>query len=102
MKHTDDPERQRILASLDHSIALQCSATTKGGRQCRVITNDQAWAKPRLTDQPFTDPEWWICRRHAPLCPHCDFATKGLLSPICCALSPGSFRTERVTLRVEG
>ena len=88
MKHMDDPERQRILASLDHSITLQCSATTEGGRQCRVITNDQAWAKHRLTDQPFTDPEWWICRRHAPLCPHCDFATKGLLSPML-HLKPG-------------
>jgi hypothetical protein len=87
--------RQRLNSPHQHhlheyQITLQCAATTKKGRRCKNTTtswdyvNDPAFADDRPADKPFTDPDWWVCQKHAPECPHCDFHTSGSIS--------GSFR----------
>jgi hypothetical protein len=56
----------------DKAVTLQCCGTTKRGKQCRFTT--VVWDRPGDRDRYF-----WVCARHAPECPHCSFATKGLL-----------------------
>jgi hypothetical protein len=67
-----------------YRTTLQCSATTTKGRRCRNTTDswdyagDPAFAEARPLNKPFTDPDWWVCNKHAPTCPHCIFVAKGV------------------------
>ena len=52
-------------------IKLRCHATARTGRRCRVTK--PGWLYDRESEDPL-----WFCKRHAPICPHCDFASQGL------------------------
>ena len=75
------------------NITLQCAANTKKGRRCKITTtawdyvNNPDFAHNRSSGRVFPDPDWWVFGIHTPVCPHCDFASKGR-SPRVSPVSP--------------
>jgi hypothetical protein len=80
-------ELKKAIRLNKYRIPLQCAAITTRGHRCK----NKGWGHdyindPFYSDKPFADPHWWLCNRHIPVCPHCDFASEGKL--------PGAFRLE--------
>ena len=73
-------ERARYELEHDDYITLQCSAITEKGRRCQATTTEWDYANDLPDENRFTDRYWWVCKKHWTVCPHCDSASKEMLS----------------------